>query len=1190
MTKRRRSFGKKLEKTRKKVFVGREAVIKKFHDNLKLDPYNNNYFNIFNIYGQGGVGKTTLVNKYISLCDEENYVAVKIDLQEGRLYEVLETLDNLAQQFEKQGYAFKKFKKRYKEYTEKYADLKANLKKSESTAGKLVKGTVKAGTTLGKELVPGGGLIFGALPTNTLAEIAGDWTDNLVSKIANKEDRVLVLNPLGELTPLWIDDLCEIPEDKEIAIFLDTFETSNPLLSKWLLKLFSLKYGEIPNILFVISGRIPLDIIAWSDFAHLIHKISLEPFTNNEAKDFLTANGITNQQTIDTFLKLSGGLPVYIDLLVRGHVLNPGEINDPNEIIVERFLKHVKEPTHKAVALLAAIPNKFNQDILECLLPEAEQQNVKAYFNWIIDMPFVEKRDKYWAYHSVVREVFLKYQKERSEKEWEDLHTKLVLWYYKKLTQDENQENKLKQAQFRDLIFEKHFHQLCLNYQKHFPFALNDFVSLLNDGLTEQAPALVKYINNAEVYLGLPENWSSLLSKGIDSLLANNRPEALAMFENINNSNLISEPENKFYVLDRLGGYTEELEERLKYYTEALALNHKKAVCYNSIGVVYSRKSNHKKAIDAFNNAIAANPERELYYENLATTLAATGNYQEAFNNFAKATEIEPNYFTAYHNWAYYLLDLADTKTGKDAEKLYLEAIDKYQKVIYLSHEALHARYNLGSVLVKLSKLQNTKQAEESLLKAINYYKSIININPNFQNSYYNWGCVLIELFELKKGTPTAEKIINEAINRLKKAIELDPDFISAYINYSISLEELAGLKIGQEAEELLTKSINSLKTALKKQPDSSKVFESLALTLSELSDLKTGKIAEELLEEAINNYAHLKKLEPNKFHYYKNWGLALSKLANLKEGLAKEKLLTQAIEKHKISIKHQPNLINAYLYLWDGLFEMAKIKEPASAKNILTEAVKVHQKAVTLAPDKGNIYYNLGLTLRKLADLNTGAKAKELLKQAIKKYNMAIERQPHKYLSYYNCGEALRALANLETTENAQAVLWEAVDNYENGIKLNANFAAAYINLALTQNALRSYPQSHRAQDLATKAIDNFKKALEINPNNAIVAFNLGVMCFSTLRLEEAKEALLISADLETDYLTSKYLGHVYLAEQNKEKAQQYYKQSQQLFNNNKDFTNVMKADYENANLIHYDINKVEYFAMVAELENNQP
>lgn len=174
MAKQRRSFGQKRENSKKEIFVGREVQIQKFQQNIKLDLYNDEFLNIFNVFGQGGVGKTTLLNKYLSICKLEGYCTVFVDTEDTNIYEVTETMNFIANALEQQGFSFKRFTKRYREYLQERGKLEAAPNKPKGTWGKIVKTGIKVGSTIGSETLPGGRLIFNTTLTDSAAEIASE--------------------------------------------------------------------------------------------------------------------------------------------------------------------------------------------------------------------------------------------------------------------------------------------------------------------------------------------------------------------------------------------------------------------------------------------------------------------------------------------------------------------------------------------------------------------------------------------------------------------------------------------------------------------------------------------------------------------------------------------------------------------------------------------------------------------------------------------------------------------------------------------------------------------------------------------------------------------------------------------------------------------------------------------------------
>jgi hypothetical protein len=76
MAKTRRSLRDKLAAQKKQGFIGREEQLKVFRNN-----FDNELYHIFNIHGQGGVGKTTLSRQYERIAKENKAVVALIDLE-----------------------------------------------------------------------------------------------------------------------------------------------------------------------------------------------------------------------------------------------------------------------------------------------------------------------------------------------------------------------------------------------------------------------------------------------------------------------------------------------------------------------------------------------------------------------------------------------------------------------------------------------------------------------------------------------------------------------------------------------------------------------------------------------------------------------------------------------------------------------------------------------------------------------------------------------------------------------------------------------------------------------------------------------------------------------------------------------------------------------------------------------------
>jgi ABC-type lipoprotein export system ATPase subunit len=85
-------------KRRLENFIGREVEIEGFRHNLKL-PYDDRKY-ILNIFGQGGIGKTTLLKRFQILASEQGSITALTDESQ---VDILEVLGTLAEQLKKQG-------------------------------------------------------------------------------------------------------------------------------------------------------------------------------------------------------------------------------------------------------------------------------------------------------------------------------------------------------------------------------------------------------------------------------------------------------------------------------------------------------------------------------------------------------------------------------------------------------------------------------------------------------------------------------------------------------------------------------------------------------------------------------------------------------------------------------------------------------------------------------------------------------------------------------------------------------------------------------------------------------------------------------------------------------------------------------------------------------------------------------
>ena len=280
------------------------------------------------------------------------------------------------------------------------------------------------------------------------------------------------------------------------------------------------------------------------------------------------------------------------------------------------------------------------------------------------------------------------------------------------------------------------------------------------------------------------------------------------------------------------------------------------------------------------------------------------GEYLEASEEYEVATILNPRNPEAFCNWGATLSDLAKTKSGIEAEKLYDEAIEKYQKAIECKPDYHEAYNNWGNALMKLAETKSGIEAEKLYDEAIEKYQKAIEYKLDYHEAYYNWGVALMELARIKSGSE-AEKVYKESFKKYQKAIEYKPDYHEAYNNWGVALRDLAETKSGSEAEDLYNDAINKYREAVKYRPDYYGAYNNWGNALSDLAKTKNSSDAERLYNEAIDKYQEAIMYRPDYYQAYNNWGTALIYLAQTKSSSEAEGLYEEASEKYLQAIEY---------------------------------------------------------------------------------------------------------------------------------------------------------------------------------------------------------------------------------------------------------------------------------------------
>jgi hypothetical protein len=411
------------------TFVGRREELDFFRRNLGLPPTDPEKKSIIFIQGQGGMGKTMLVNKFRNLATEKGRLTGLVnDCQK----DIPDVLYALAEQFARAGYALEGFMRCYRDYRAKTNEVTTDLSASEEAVQRLVAGIIRM-----IRRMPFAGIPAELLDENRLSEQVKEFIGSLNRKFKNKDNADLSDRPVETLSRAFVKDFNKVfseNKNKPMVLFFDAFETIGTYLDAWLRNLLMGCFGELPmNLLFVLAGRAPLNQ-NWTAFP-LIHQIRLQRFSKDEAALYLRKHEILHDNTIEAILRFADGIPHLLALMVSQEPQAPSDVNDSSGDAVNLFLKDVKDLKLREAAINAAFPIVLNQDIFAFIVNSNE---ANALFDDLKTMPFVKQITDGWIFDDSVRGQMIRYARKASPSKWEQLHENFAAYFLQKTIAEES--------------------------------------------------------------------------------------------------------------------------------------------------------------------------------------------------------------------------------------------------------------------------------------------------------------------------------------------------------------------------------------------------------------------------------------------------------------------------------------------------------------------------------------------------------------------------------------------------------------------------------------------------------------------------------------------------------------------------------------------------------------------------------
>jgi tetratricopeptide (TPR) repeat protein len=397
---------------RRQSFTGREVELNTFRQLLMSEEPE---YAILQIYGVGGVGKSTLLGQYRRISQRLGYPVARVDLQVN--FGVIEILRTLRAQFE--GRFFSSFDRALSTYNQVEGRI-------QSTAGSLSNG-ILSGL---REGIPFG---LGAVAVDTVGE---ERFKNWLYQHLPQSNAELYLHADRVLTSRFIEGLNALVHKAGKAVILfDTYELGSQSQDAWLRDIF-LDSDLSSNVLLVIAGRDRLTDM-WREWFSVLLVMELCPFTAAEAREFLKKRGLTSPSLVEAVLTATGRFPWSLALITdtsAARDINLVDIEDTatvhnlGDMLVDRFLSQVNDDAEmRDLVYLCAVPRNFDHDVIRALWGK---NDVTGAMDRLRRFSFVQVRDDgRWSIHSVVRQAINRRLKSNTPLHWEELNRDAAIFY-----------------------------------------------------------------------------------------------------------------------------------------------------------------------------------------------------------------------------------------------------------------------------------------------------------------------------------------------------------------------------------------------------------------------------------------------------------------------------------------------------------------------------------------------------------------------------------------------------------------------------------------------------------------------------------------------------------------------------------------------------------------------------------------
>ncbi|WP_189454071.1 tetratricopeptide repeat protein [Streptomyces abikoensis] len=639
--------------------VGRQAELACFQENLRQPADDPSHRFVFHLHGVSGVGKTFLLQQMISGARAQQALTAYVT---DAARTVVDTMAAIGAELARQGCPLRKFDGLLATYHRKLREADALAHAERPAPGREREGSPSASSRVAARiglaslgLVPGLGFVAEAADATEVAQAADRLREWLGGHFHNREDVDLVMSPVRTLTPAFTKDLRDVAARRSwVALFLDDYERTAPVLDDWLRELLlSDVHGALPgNAVLALAGQQPLGHAGWGDQLGVVQHMPLDVFTEAEARQLLAAKGIGDEHSVRLILRESGRLPRQLVLMARNGPDDP-HIADVSDATVERALKDETDPVRHAAAAACALPRRFDEEVYRAAVePEAA-----GHFDWLRTRPFVTDQGGTYQYTEPIRAAFLRRQRHHSPRRWYDRHRALAGTFEEwrlRLEEALAPEDRWADDRWVEYALEERYHHLCA-FPRISPRTVTRF---LVDACAAEPPRIRRCADMlAQAGETADLEWARGLGQRLLAALPDEHADVTPALDVLLGEPGLDTDERVTALVARAERHRRagRAEDALADYRDALQLDPSCPRVFTGRGILYRAMSRLAASRADFTRALELTPGDPAALAGRGATHRLMGRYGDALTDLQRAIEINPELHWAHaeRGWSY---------------------------------------------------------------------------------------------------------------------------------------------------------------------------------------------------------------------------------------------------------------------------------------------------------------------------------------------------------------------------------------------------------------------------------------------------------------------------------------------------------------------------------------------------------